>query len=85
MTDLRHSHGTVALVISELGLLVGCDNKWRVFQIRESHTDGISKYLLKQLVDVSHALVAVAVLVLYTLGSREEQRLNLTRVFSFSQ
>lgn len=74
VTDLRHGHGAVALVISKLGLLAGCDGERRVLQVRIRHADGVAEDLLKPLVDVGHALAAVAGVLSYTLESRMKRR-----------
>lgn len=81
MTDLRHGHCTVALVISKLGLLAGCDGERRVLQVRIRHADGVAEDLLKPLVDVGHALAAVAGVLSYTLEStmKKEKKTFPTR------
>lgn len=83
MTDLRHGHGTVTLIISKLGLLAGCDGERRVLQVRVSHADGTAKDLLKPLVDVGHTLAAVAVLLLHSL--EKQQRSTSIYPFPFTK
>lgn len=83
MTDLRHCHGTVALVISKLGLLVGCDSKRWVLQVGVSQADSMSKDLLKSMVDVGHALAVAAVLLLYTLEGKAAKS-KMSKIYQYS-
>lgn len=66
-SNLGHGHGTVALVVSELGLLIGRDSQGRVVQLGAGSPDGLAENLLEPLVDVHHGLTAVSPLLLQAL------------------
>lgn len=66
-SNLGHGHSAVALVVPELGLLVGRDGQRRVVQLGTGSPDGLAENLLKPLVDVHHVFSAVSALLLQTL------------------
>lgn len=74
MYHLGHGHSAVTLVVPKFGLLVGGDGQGRVLQVRPGLPDGLTKDLLKTLVDVHHGLTALAPLFLQTLGREDRQR-----------
>lgn len=66
-SDLGHGHGTVALIVSKLGLLVGRQGQRRVFQFRKRRPDSQAKDLLEPLVDVDHGVTTASPLLLQRL------------------
>lgn len=66
-SHLSHGHGAVALVVSELGLLVGRDDQRGVVQLGARGPDGLAENLLEPLVDVQHGVTAVSLLLLQAL------------------
>lgn len=66
-SHLGHGHGAVALVVSELGLLVGRQGHGSVFQFWERRPDGQAEHLLEPLVDVDHGEAAAGLLLLQRL------------------
>lgn len=66
-SDLGHGHSAVALVVPELGLLVGRDSQRRIVQLGTGSPNGLPENLLKPLVDVYHGFTEASVLVLQTL------------------
>ncbi len=72
-SNLGHGHGTVALVVSKLGLLVGRDGQRRVVQLGAGSPDGVTENLLEPLVDVHHGFTAVSLVLLQALRIHEEE------------
>lgn len=66
-SDLGHGHGAVALIVSKLGLLVGRQGQWRVFQFGVRRPDGQAKNLLELLADVEHGVTTASPLLLQCL------------------
>lgn len=76
-SHLSHGHGTVALVVSELGLLIGRDDQRGVVQLGARGPDGLAENLLEPLVDVQHGLTAVSHLLLQALRT-DSSFINIT-------
>lgn len=77
-SNLGQGHGTVALVVSKLGLLVGRDGQWRVVQLGAGSLDGLAENLLELVVDVQHGFTAVGPLLLQALRTHEHISFNNT-------